>query len=236
MDTLTAEQAGSELRQFADLDKAKFLPQFFQAFPGGYGEGDQFLGVKVPRIRTVARSCRQMPLEQVEILLQSVWHEERLLALIIMVERFKGAEGPVQLGIHQLYLKHLDQVNNWDLVDTSAPTLLGAALPPDTPLLDQLASSENVWHRRIAILSTFSYIRQQQFARTLHLAEQLLEDPHPIMHKAVGWMLREVGNRNEAVLRKFLNQHYPRMPRTMLRYAIEKLPEALRQDYLRSRV
>ncbi len=235
MDT-TAEEASSQLRQFVEPDKAEFFPQFFQAFSGGYGEGDQFLGIRVPNIRKVARSCRLMPLDQVELLLQSVWHEERLLALVIMIERFKKANAIEQTVLHQLYLLHLIHINNWDLVDNSAPTLMGQVLPEDSPFLAELAQSENLWFRRIAMLATFAHIREHRFQGALSLAMYLLQDPHPIIHKAVGWMLREIGNRDEAVLLEFLNMHYRVMPRTMLRYAIEKLSESIRQDYLKGRI
>lgn len=217
--------AGSPLRAASSL-------RFFKTGPGDYGEGDQFLGLTVPQVRGFIPSCRDLPASQLEQLLHSCWHEERLLALLLLVKRF--AQDPV--GIYKFYLENVARwVNNWDLVDTSAAQIVGGFLltQPDRSVLLRLAQSGNLWERRVAVIATFAFIRAGQFEDTLCLCEMLLGDRHDLMHKACGWMLREVGKRDRDVLELFLKQWAGRMPRTMLRYAIEKLNPERRQHYLK---
>jgi len=205
----------------------------FKTAPGEYGEGDRFLGVRVPQLRALAREHRSLPLDAVVEHLRSPWHEERLLALLILVEQHRRGTAEARERIHRAYLEHTGVVNNWDLVDTSAERLVGAHLDPgDATLLERLADSVSVWERRIAIMATFHWIKQGTFDPTLHIADRLLGDPHDLIHKAVGWMVREVGKRDPCRHEAFLDGRYRRMPRTMLRYAIERLPEARRKRYL----
>lgn len=231
--TMTLFELRSQLGQLASPADAKILQRFFKTGPGEYGEGDVFIGIRVPVTRRLAREYRGLPRRDVVALLQSPVHEERLLALHILVNTYERGEAAARREIYDLYLAQLDRVNNWDLVDSSAPYIVGAHLfGRSRKILFGLARSKNLWHRRVAMLATFYFIRQNDFADALRLAERLRDDEHDLMHKAVGWMLREIGKRNVAELRKFLDQHAARMPRTMLRYAIEKLPERERQRYL----
>jgi len=222
-----------ELQARRDPDRARMPQRFFKTGPGQYGEGDQFLGLTVPMLRSVARQHLGLELVEAGKLLQSGWHEARLLALLIMVGQYQRAEAAQQLAIYRLYMRSTAYINNWDLVDASASHIVGAHLQQRdrTPLL-RFARSGNVWRRRIAILATFHYIKQGEFAETLRLAELLLQDEHDLIHKAVGWMLREVGKRDQAVEEGFLKTHAARMPRTMLRYAVERFAPAVRQHYL----
>jgi 3-methyladenine DNA glycosylase AlkD len=211
--------------------------RFFKTGPGDYGAGDRFLGIRVPVLRALAREFAALPLPQVERLLQSHWHEERLLALLILVQHFRRAEAAAQLHIQRLYLRNIDRINNWDLVDSSAEHILGPALLRGTaPWLRRFTRSDCLWERRVAVLSTFYLIRRGRFSLTLRLARELRNDPDDLIHKAVGWMLREVAKRDRAVVERFLRQHAHRMPRTMLRYAIERFPDRLRRRYLAARV
>jgi 3-methyladenine DNA glycosylase AlkD len=229
------------LAAYASAEKAQILQRFFKTGPGEYGAGDQFLGVVVPDTRKVARQFRDLPDELVVALLHSPIHEERLLALFIWVEGMKRAgktgETARMQAIASLYAAHRAWVNNWDLVDCSAHLILGPAWGLDgLPTLIAWATGGTLWERRIAILTTFHFIRLGNPAPALQIADLLLHDPHDLIHKAVGWMLREVGNRQgQATLEAFLLPRYPTMPRTMLRYAIERLPEARRQEYLAGR-
>jgi len=226
-------EARSALRKAADEAYVPGMQRFFKTGPGEYAEGDRFIGVRMPAVRKVARSYRGLPLADVEELLQSPVHEERMLALVLMVEQFRRADSSGQTAIYELYLSRTDVINNWDLIDISAPHVVGAYLvdrPRDVLFL--LAGSDSLWERRIAILSTFAFIRRNEFADTLRIAERLVEDEHDLIHKAVGWMLREVGNRDRDAEEAFLRAHARVMPRTMLRYAIEKFPEGLRREYL----
>ncbi len=209
--------------------------RFFKTAPGEYGAGDKFIGIRVPVLRTLAKEFRALPLPEVTALLHSPIHEERLLALLILVDGYARAAAAGRAKIYALYLEQLDRVNNWDLVDTSAPYIVGPHLAERSrEILFRLACSKNFWHRRVAMLATFHFIRQKDFADALRLAEQLRDDEHDLMHKAVGWMLREIGKRDLVALRTFLDQHAALMPRTMLRYAIEKLSERERQRYLQA--
>lgn len=232
---MTAAPIQVRLQQLASPAAAKVVQRFFKTAPGEYGAGDQFIGIRVPVLRKLAREFRALPLTEVTALLHSPIHEERLLALLILVDDYARADAAGRAKIYALYLKHLDRVNNWDLVDSSAPYIVGPHLAERSrAILFRLARSKNLWHRRVAMLATFYFIRQNDFADALRLAERLRDDEHDLMHKAVGWMLREIGKRDVAVLKKFLRSHAARMPRTMLRYAIEKFPERERRQWLQA--
>jgi 3-methyladenine DNA glycosylase AlkD len=226
-----------ELENLADPAHAAILSRFFKTGPGEYGAGDRFRGLRVPVLRKLARKYRTLSLPGAVSLLQSAFHEDRLLALLILIQRYYPGDAALRGEIHRLYLEHRRLVNNWDLVDASAPHLLGHYLRerPKDPLT-RLAASRVLWDRRMAIIATFDFIRQGECDETLRVARLLLGDPEDLIHKAVGWMLREVGKREAAAAEAFLAAHYRRMPRTMLRYAIEKFPEARRQAYLKGTV
>ena len=227
----------AQLRAHANADIAAHSQGFFKALPGGYGEGDRFLGIRVPMVRKVARGGRNLSLVQVLGFLRSRWHEERLLALVIMLERFKRADPTERRALHDAYLSHTEHVNNWDLVDISAPHLVGGWLVDrNRQVLRRLAGSRSLWEQRIAVMATLAFIREKDFADTFAIADLLLDHEHDLIHKAVGWMLREVGNRDRAAEENYLRPRYTGMPRTMLRYAIEKFPERRRQAYLSGRV
>ncbi|KAF1085707.1 DNA alkylation repair enzyme [Sporotomaculum syntrophicum] len=228
-----------ELQHYADPKKAEYLPRFFKAHPGGYGAGDSFIGVTVPNQRKVAKKYyQQIPLEQLVQLLHAPVHEYRLTALLLLVYKFGKltAERDKQ-AVVDFYLANTQYINNWDLVDSSADKILGAyLLDKDKEILYKLANSNNLWQQRIAIMATYYFIKQNRFDETLKIAEMLLNHQHDLIHKAVGWMLREIGNRDFAVEFNFLQVHYRQMPRTMLRYAIEKFEEVLRQQFLKGMV
>jgi 3-methyladenine DNA glycosylase AlkD len=205
------------------------MARYIGAVPGGYGEGDVVLGVRVPAARAVARRHRGLPLDDVEELLHSPVHEERLVALVLLVARYKREPQVV----YDLYLANTRYVDNWDLVDASAPGIVGAhVLPGGREVLDRLVASDSVWERRIALVATFALIRAGEYEDTLRLAQAVLGDEHDLIHKASGWMLREVGKRDEPLLIAFVREHAPEMPRTMLRYAIERLEPELRAELL----
>ncbi len=222
------------LERLADPDKAAQAAAYFKAQPGGYGAGDVFLGVRVPELRRLARAQRTLPLAEVQKLLRSPYHEARLLALLLLVERYRRAGGKEKEEIVDLYLQNKDSVNNWDLVDSSAPHLLGPYSweSGDQRLLGELAASSSLWERRMAVMATFYFIRRGEFEPTLRLARKLLTDPEELVHKAVGWLLREIGKRDEETLVAFLEENAARMPRPMLRYATEKLPAEARRRFL----
>jgi 3-methyladenine DNA glycosylase AlkD len=227
----------SELESLADPRHATILQRFFKTGPGEYGEGDRFRGIRVPVLRKMARNYPQLSLTEAGRLLQSDFHEDRLLALLILIQRYYQGDFALRDEIHCLYLEHRSFVNSWDLVDVSAPHLVGHYLGNRaTDHLTRLAVSGVVWERRMAIMATFHFIKQGDYDETLRVARLLLGDPEDLIHKAVGWMLREVGKRDVAVAEAFLQAHYRQMPRTMLRYAIERLPEARRQAYLKGTV
>ena len=230
---MTAPEIRKRLRQFSTREKARVLQGFFKTGPGEYGEGDRFLGVVVPDIRRVAKEFQETPLEEINKILVSRFHEERLLALLMLVRQYEKGDEALKKRIYALYLKSTRYINNWDLVDLSAPNIVG------THLLDRnrkplyvFARSNDLWKRRIAILSTFAFNRQNDIDDTLRISKSLLQDDHDLLHKAVGWMLREVGKRDLRAEERFLKQHYTTMPRTMLRYAIERFPEGKRRKYL----
>jgi 3-methyladenine DNA glycosylase AlkD len=230
------ETVRRELRQCADPGQAAVLKRFFKTGPGEYGEGDVFIGVRVPEIRRLVRLHQDLPLGQSERLLHSPVHEERLLALCLLVRQYEGSGETLRRQIYRLYLKNLPHINNWDLVDCSAPHIVGRhLLGRSRAPLYRLAASRSLWARRIAVLATFYFIQQGDFADTLRLAKQLLGDPEDLIHKAVGWMLREVGKRSPHTAEAFLQRHCRAMPRTMLRYAVEKFPAAKRKKYLKGR-
>ena len=234
----TAATMRARLRALADPRIAKHSLRFFKCDPGEYGAGDRFLGIRVPDVRRVAREFRAAPLGAALALLRSPLHEERLLALVLLVERFARGDESERARIYAQFRKHTPRyVNNWDLVDTAAYQIVGAYLEPrDRGPLYELARSQSLWERRVAIVATFGYIKTRAFDDTLAIAETLLRDREDLIHKAAGWMLREIGNRDRATLERFLREHYGAMPRTMLRYAIEKLPERRRKAYLAGRV
>lgn len=223
-----------ELKSKSDIQRAELLASFFKTSKGGYGEGDKFLGIVVPAQRMLAKRYKDLSLSEVEKLLQSGFHEQRLTALFILRIQYQKANELQKEKIIKLYLNNLHFINNWDLVDSSAPYLLGEyLLSKKRNILYKLVKSKNIWERRIAIMSTFAFIKVKQFDDALSIAEILLRDQHDLIQKAAGWMLREVGNRDLKEETKFLDKHYKNMPRTMLRYAIEKFSTNLRDYYLK---
>jgi 3-methyladenine DNA glycosylase AlkD len=225
-----------DLSQLSDPVRAEKLSGFFKTGKGQYGEGDVFLGIPVPEQRKVAKRYADLPLHDLQALLNSGIHEHRLTALLILVAQYARTDPSGKAAIVRFYLANTDRVNNWDLVDLSAPKILGAHLVDKArSILYTLARSPSVWERRIAVLSTFAFIRNDDFDDALRLAALLVRDAHDLIHKAVGWMLREVAKRDQARGARFLRQHAPRMPRTMLRYAIEKFEEPKRKYYLAQR-
>jgi 3-methyladenine DNA glycosylase AlkD len=226
-----------DLDRLSDPEKAEFLPRFFKTLTDGYAEGDIFIGVTVPNIRSVARRYGDLPLSRVKQLLGSGVHEYRLTALLILVDRFRRSGKPEREKIAAFYLDNLSHVNNWDLVDLSADKILGDFLfDKDRSILYTLCRSNHLWSQRVSIMSTFFFIRHGQFDDTFRLAEQLLSHKHDLIHKATGWMLREVGKRDKKAEVSFLKKHYRIMPRTMLRYAIEKFGPEERGRYLKGLV
>ncbi|MBY8874263.1 DNA alkylation repair protein [Micromonospora sp. PLK6-60] len=230
----TAADVRRDLARLADPRRAEQVSRFLQMQPGGYGEGDRAIGVTVPDQRRVAgRYWRDLSLTDTAALLRSDVHEERLTALLVLVRKFARGSEPERDEIFDLVLANTDRIDNWDLVDSSAPYIVGPwLLDKDRSVLDRLAGSRLVWERRIAVMATFAFVRAGDFDWTFRLAERLLRDPHDLVHKAVGWMLREVGNRDRAAAEAFLGRHHRAMPRVMLRYAIEKFEPERRRAYL----
>ncbi len=230
---MKATQLSKILRDLADPVIAEHSQRFFKTGKGEYGEGDKFLGIRVPILRKQAKKYQDIALEEIQRLLKSSFHEERLCALLLLVRKFTQGDGAERKAIYQLYVNNTRYINNWDLVDSSANHIVGAYLEEKSknPLYE-LAKSDSLWERRIAIMSTFHFIRKHQFDEALDLSRQLIADEEDLIHKAVGWMLREIGKRDLAVEEAFLKAHYKEMPRTMLRYAIEKFPEPERKKYL----
>ena len=220
-----------ELRGLSDDEKKTVLPRFFKTGKGEYGEGDKFLGVIVPNTRKVAKNHKDSPYIVIEMLLESEWHECRLCALLMLIEKYRKEPDE---AVH-FYLTHTKGINNWDLVDLSAPYILGDYLKDKTDrnVLFDLAGSSVMWERRIAVVSTLMFIRHGQFDDTIRLAESLIDSKHDLMQKSIGWMLREVGKRDKGLLVQFIEKHKHEMPRTMLRYAIEKFPEPERREFMR---
>eukprot|EP00831_Metopus_contortus_P003709 TRINITY_DN11367_c0_g2_i1.p2 TRINITY_DN11367_c0_g2~~TRINITY_DN11367_c0_g2_i1.p2 ORF type:complete len:240 (-),score=46.48 TRINITY_DN11367_c0_g2_i1:1048-1767(-) len=231
---ITARMVEVAITNAGNPEKATGAQRFFKTGPGQYGEGDVFLGVNNPTVRQIAKEYREMTITEVVKLLKNKHHEIRLCALLILVEHYRKGDDPLREQILEIYLKNTRYINNWDLVDLSAPGIVGeAALSSKHDMLDLLAGSPYLWNQRIAMVSTLTLIRHGEFAVTLRLTERFLNHPHDLIHKAAGWMLREVGKHDRAVLTKFLLKHKHAMPRTMLRYAIEHYPEEQRQEFLR---
>jgi 3-methyladenine DNA glycosylase AlkD len=230
---VTARALRERLAAMADPARAATLQRFFKTGRGQYAEGDVFIGVTVPQVRAVVRAAGTVALGQITALLRSRVHEERLLALLLLVEAFDRGTETERRAIYRLYLSSTAYINNWDLVDASAPRIIGCGLQDRSRApLHRLARSASLWERRIAVLATLAFIRRGEFDETFRVADLLLDDRHDLIHKAVGWMLREVGNRDGAAARRFLQPRYRRLPRTMLRYAIEKFSERERRHYL----
>jgi len=231
------DEIQSQLVRLSNPEDGLFLQRFFKTGPGQYGEGDLFRGIRVPELRRLSSAHQHIPLAQTERLLHSVYHEDRLLALLILVRKFAKADESGRAVIYELYLCSTRYINNWDLVDVSAEHIVGVYLSDKSQEpLDQLARSRSIWERRIAILATFHFIRRGKFEATLRIAGILLTDKEDLIHKGVGWMLREVGKRDMQKEEAFLGAHYTQMPRTMLRYAIERFPEEKRRRYLQGTV
>jgi 3-methyladenine DNA glycosylase AlkD len=234
---LSANEIRKKIRKLGSPERAEGAQRYFKTGPGEYGEGDIFLGLNAQEMKMVAKEYRAISFDEVLNLLQSAIHEERAIALLILVQAFAKGDDATKQQIYELYLQQTQFINNWDLVDCSAAQIVGAfLLNQNKKPLYTLAKSKSLWERRISIISTFHFIRRQEFSETLKIARMLLTDKEDLIHKAVGWMLREVGKRNLEVEERFLIEHYEKMPRTMLRYAIEKFPEARRQMYLRGQL
>lgn len=232
---MNAREVQCMLRAAADPARARVCASFFKTGRGEYGEGDVFIGVTVPGVRLIARESRALPEVGITTLLKSTVHEERLCALLILVDQYERGDEKTRARVYAFYLDHTDRINNWDLVDVSVYKILGAHLRSRSrkPLY-RLLKSQSLWERRMAIVATYAFIRENDLDDTFALAELLLADTHDLIHKAVGWMLREAGKRDEARLMRFLDTHAPHMPRTMLRYAIERFTPEMRRYYLKA--
>lgn len=233
--TNSAKAVRQALLEIADPERAKSSLRFFKTGQGEYGEGDTFIGVTVPDQRQVAKQFRDLELDQIQKLIHDPAHECRLTGVFILVDRFKKIKSQVLRGeLCEFLLANMEGINNWDLVDSSAPQIVGQYLlkEKDRSLLLRLAKHKNLWHQRVAVVANQALIREGEFDSILTIAEKLLGHPHDLIHKAVGWMLREVGDRDEAILKAFLNQFANKMPRTMFRYAIEKFSPTDRTKYL----
>lgn len=227
--------------QASNPEKGQFLQRFFKTGPGQYAEGDVFLGISVPVQRSIAKQFSNLPLPDLDKLISAKYHEYRLVALIILTIQMKQAirakDMATQKEIYDFYLAHTANINNWDLVDTSVREIVGNfLLTRPRKILYKLVKSKNLWERRIAIIATFAFIKNKDFTDTLQISELLLNDKHDLIHKAVGWMLREVGKMDSATLDQFLRTHYQKMPRATLRYAIEHYPKNLRQKFLKGKI
>ncbi len=224
----------SRLESLADEPTAGILRRFFKTGPGEYGEGDRFRGIRVPVLRKLCREFRHVGVEVISELLDSPWHEDRMLALLLLIERYQSSSESGREALYHFYCSRTDRINNWDLVDVTCPHIVGRHLHTrDRSPLYRFVESSNLWERRIAIVSTFHFIRDNDFSDTIALAERLLADPEELLHKATGWMLREVGKRDQPLLEAFLEEYATAMPRTMLRYSIERLPEEERKGWLK---
>lgn len=228
------------LKEIANPKIAEHSARFFKSGEGEYGEGDQFLGIRVPKQREIAKKYIELSSNEISELLHSPYHEVRLTAVLILVYKYQKAKKfEDHENVYQFYINNLERVNNWDLVDSSAKYIAGHFLfeyDQDRSILYKLSDSDDLWKRRIAIMTTFYFVDEGDFDLTLELVEKYLDAPEDLIHKASGWMLREIGKQEVNLLRKFLDQHYQEMPRTMLRYAIEKLDEPVRQKYLKGEV
>ncbi|WP_069649785.1 DNA alkylation repair protein [Caloranaerobacter ferrireducens] len=227
----------NELSKYIDEEKAKYLPNFFKAFPGGYGEGDKFIGVAVPNQRKIAKKFKDLSLNEIQKLLNEDIHEYRLTALFILVHKFEKSDNTGKKEIVDFYIKNINRVNNWDLVDSTAYKILGPYLiDKDKALLYDFAKTDHLWKQRISIVTTYYFIKNGEYEDTLKISKLLLDHKHDLIHKAVGWMLREIGNRDKEVEVEFLKRYYKKMPRTMLRYAIEKFDKEERNKYLKGEI
>jgi len=229
-------QLKKDLQKLANSNKAKDLSRFFKTGKGQYGEGDIFLGVSVPDQRENAKKYPGLKLNEIQELLSSKIHEHRLTSLFILISKFEKGNNKLKKEIFDFYLQNTKNINNWDLVDLSAPKISGAYIldnPKEKKILYKLAKSKNLWEKRIAVLSTYTLIKNNEFNDTLNISEILLKDKHDLIHKAVGWMLREIGKKDQKTEEKFLKQHYKKMPRTMLRYAIEKFQKNKKKFYMK---
>ena len=231
---MTVKKIQRKLQQLGSEEKAKVLQRFFKTGSGEYGEGDVFIGVGVPELRKLVKEYPDITIKESVQLLRSSIHEERMFSLLILVGKYSKGSETVKKRIYELYLKNTNFINSWDLVDGSAHQIVGDFLMDKSkePVY-RLANSKSLWERRIAILSTFHFIKHDNYSETLKISKILLPDEQDLIHKAVGWMLREIGNRDIFTLETFLKKYYKKMPRTMLRYAIEKFPESKRQKYLK---
>ncbi len=237
MKTNKSKSVKSILVTLSNPAQAKIYQRFFKTGKGEYGEGDVFRGIRVPELRSMAKQFKDIPVEEAVELLHSDYHEDRMLALFILIISYRKGDEERKEQIYQIYLSNTARINNWDLVDCSAEHIVGEHLwERDRSILEKLAKSEDLWERRIAVIATFNFIKKNDYDDTLKLAELLLNDKHDLIHKAVGWMLREIGNRDLATEEIFLRKHYRQMPRTMLRYAIEKFEEEKRQKYLKGEI
>lgn len=226
-----------EIKTLSSPEVSKTMQWFFKTGKGEYGEGDIFAGLKVPSQRKLAREFKDLALTDLKTLLNSPVHEERLISLFILVDKYAKGDEKEKEAIFSFYLKNRRGINNWDLVDLSAPKIIGKhLLNKDKSLLFKFALSKNLWDRRIAVLSTYEFIKNNDFAVTLQISEMLLQDKHDLIHKAVGWMLREIGKIDLQAEENFLKTHYKKMPRTMLRYVIEKFSETKRKKYLHEKI
>lgn len=231
------EKLKKELHNSADATRAEIHQRFFKTGKGEYGEGDVFLGIRVPVQREIAKKYSGMSLIKIQELLDSKIHEHRLIGLIILTNKYKKAHEEERANIFNFYLRNAKRINNWDLVDLSAPNIVGDFLvDKNKKILYEFVCSENLWERRIAIISCFTFIRNKNFEDALAISELLLNDKHDLIHKAIGWMLREIGKRDLEVLENFLKQHYETLPRTTLRYAIEKFEEEKRKKWLKGKI
>jgi 3-methyladenine DNA glycosylase AlkD len=237
LSNLKARDVQRRLKKLGNPEHAAISQRFFKTGPGEYGEGDIFIGIRVPVLRKLVKEFKDLPAREVEILLRSPIHEERLFAILLFVHIFSKGDETTKKGIYNLYLKSTEFINNWDLVDVSAEHIVGAYLMDKNKRpLYRLTKSKNLWERRIAIIATFYFVRRHEFSETLKISNMLLADRHDLIHKATGWMLREIGKRDLKTEEKYLKTLYKKMPRTMLRYAIEKFPEEKRQRYLKGSI
>lgn len=231
------EKLEKRIQEKANSEKSKVMQKFFKIGMGQYGEGDIFLGLTVPEQRKIACDFLDLSFDDIKKLLNSNIHEKRLVGLLILVERFKKSDEKNRNRIYNFYLKNINRVNNWDLVDLSADKIVGIfLLNKNKRILYWLAKSDSLWERRISIISTLEFIRHAKFTDTFKISEELINDKQDLIHKAVGWMLREVGKKNTTLLENFLKKHYKNMPRTMLRYSIEKFKESKRKKYLKGEI
>ena len=233
---MNAKQLKKELNKQTNKEKAKILQRFFKTAKGEYGEGDIFLGIKVPELKKTAKQYVSLELKELQELLNSKIHEHRQAALFILTLRFENADEKEKKKLFNLYMKNYNNINNWDLVDLTAHKIAGAYLiDKDKKILYDFAKSNHLWKKRIAMISCYWFIKNSQYVDALKIARILLKDKHDLIHKAVGWMLREIGKRSKKTEENFLKKYYKQMPRTMLRYAIEKFPEPQRQKILKGK-